>query len=275
MVECVNNFFIIDDKVVESLDFEQMKPSDGFSIYEVLRVINGKPLFLEKHLERLFNSASISEYSLWMDRNDVTLKVAHLIGVNRVQNGNIKILFNFVDCCQDGEKHFYAYFLKHKYPTDEMYRLGVETMLFYAERYNPNAKVVHPQLRIETQKAIAENNIYEVILVDRNGYITEGSKSNVFFIIDDCVFTAPAEDVLPGVTRNNVVDICKSLNMNLKEEKIHERDLKRVKSAFITGTSPKVLPINRINELKLDTNSKLLNQLVLEYNKLIDSYFVE
>ena len=83
--------------------------------------------------------------------------------------------------------------------------------LYFGERENPNAKIINLSFREKVNKKIREKNAYEAILVDRKGYITEGSKSNIFMIKDNMLLTSPVKAVLPGVTRGEIIDIAEEV----------------------------------------------------------------
>ena len=72
--------------------------------------------------------------------------------------------------------------IPHAYPTSEDYKQGVPTLTYSAMRENPGVKYINTDLRTRTNRLIKQKQVYEVLLVDKEGYITEGSRSNVFFI---------------------------------------------------------------------------------------------
>jgi D-alanine transaminase len=91
-----------------------------------------------------------------------------------------------------------------------------------------------------------ENGLKECIFV-RNGLITEGSHSNIFFIIDGTLFTHPESNyVLSGVTRKNILRIAQELGINIREEAVLENRIRFIQEAFITNTSAEVTPITEI-----------------------------
>jgi branched-chain amino acid aminotransferase len=122
-------------------------------------------------------------------------------------------------------------------------------------------------LRDATDAAIKEHSLYEVILVDKNGQITEGSRSNIFFIKDGEVYTSPLHQVLPGVTRGKIVEIIRSKGIAIHEEPINESDVKSFDAAFISGTSPKVLPISSIGDVTYDVDEPLLRDIMNWYDQ--------
>lgn len=195
-------------------------------------------------------------------------KINRLIEINKVSIGNIKLVFNFN---KEKNNKFLCYFLKHNYPEDIEYKNGVRTILYHGERENPNAKVINIDFRKAVGEKIKEQKAYEAILIDKNGYITEGSKSNIFMIKDSKVITSPVEKVLPGITRQNIIDVCKNLNLDIDEEKVHYKDIEKLEGLFISGTSPKVLPIKSVDEMEFKSSkNKLILSIMEGYNKAIE-----
>jgi branched-chain amino acid aminotransferase len=265
----------MDSKVLNSEEFSDSRTIEGTSLYEVVRVIDGVPLFLEKHLERLKNSAHIVNLKLWLNIEDIKAKMLELISVNKVEEGNIKIVFNYKNEELKQHKTFLAYFLKHHYPSDKQYSEGVGTVLCFKERNNPNAKVINTNLKNDTDEMIKKSGAYEAILVDRNGNITEGSRSNIFMVKGDTVVTAPLEDVLPGITRQVIIDICRNENIKFAEEKINYKDIDKLDALFITGTSPKVLPINTVNDYIFTSGANIIVENIMKaYNRIIHNYMI-
>lgn len=268
MNECINEYYILNEEKINTKYFDDRYLKEGKALYEVIRIINGVPLYLEEHLERLKNTAKLTNDKLWLDLNEVTKSIFKLIDINDIKYGNIKMVFNFNKC-----NNFLVYFVEHHYPTEDMYLNGVKTIFYHGERKNPNAKVIDVNFRKGAQDEIKKHNAFEAILVDRNGFITEGSKSNIFMIKGDDVLTSPLKDVLPGVTRAKIIDLCIKNNINILEKQVKYTDIDKLDAAFISGTSPKVLPIKFINDFELNsTKNKILNIIKQEYDKDIKLY---
>ena len=132
---------------------------------------------------------------------------------------------------------------------------------------NPNIKAMDQELRDRTDEAIRAGGLYEVLLTDRNGCITEGSRSNVFFIRGNDVYTSPSEKVLLGVTRSKVIEIIQEEGFGLHYESVKKDDLASFDAAFISGTSPKVLPISSIGDEKYDVDEPLLRDIMRWYDE--------
>ena len=269
MSECYSNKFILNgtSRVKENFD-DNILRRKGI-VYEVIRVIDGVPLFLEKHLERMNNSFSLINKEMKYDKEEIKEQIETLIKEVNVFEGNIKLLMD----SESDERNLLVYFVKHSYPTNDQYENGVDTTLFFGERENPNAKIVNADFRTLVNEQISEKNCYEAILVDRNGFITEGSKSNIFMVRNEEILTSPLEDVLPGVTRGSIIDICKENNILIREEKVSYKDINSLDGMFITGTSPKILPIAIVDKITLNSpKNTLILKLIRLYNEKIDEY---
>lgn len=268
MGDAVLKQFIYNEKLFDISEFEKIYKDKYPSVYEVIRVIDGIPLFLEEHYQRFVNSFAILGYELKQSYDDIKNLLYYLIKANGVINNNVKIVINNLDCSNDS----YFFFIKSKYPDENMYRNGVKTFLYKAERKNPNAKVIDNDLRGTINKLIAEGNFYEAILVSNKGEITEGSRSNLFFIKDDYVVTAPNKDVLKGITRQRIISLCEKENIRVLEEPIPSDNIKCFQAAFICGTSPKVLPISKIDELSFSLDNSVLSKIMNAYDREIQNY---
>jgi len=249
-------------------EFNEERLKKGTSIYDVVRIKEGTPLFLEVHLSRLHQSANHIQRKLWLSDNEIKTKIQQLAQINEVKEGNLKLVFNYFE----NQETFLAYFVQHQYPSSEQYQQGVKTVLFQAIRETPNAKIINPWLRSTTDEIKEKTKVYEIILLDRLGNITEGSRSNIFLIRNNTLFTAPLEDVLPGTARQRVLDICDRENIRVEEKRTYFEELPKFDAAFITGTSPMILPISRINSLSMDVKHPLLERLIKAHDLMISNY---
>jgi branched-chain amino acid aminotransferase len=151
---------------------------------------------------------------------------------------------------------------------------GVHTILFSGERIRPNIKTLKDSFREQVQALRESSNAYEALLTDESGHITEGSRSNVFFMgKEGKLYTSPTQSVLKGVTRTQVMEICSRLGLTVLEKTIHTRDLKDIQGAFITGTTVDVTPIRSIDNIIFDsTNIPLIRKILAEYEKKMIQY---
>ncbi|MBU8891243.1 MAG: aminotransferase class IV [Bacteroidales bacterium] len=274
-MECSGNFYLHNFKFIKSDHFDDSFLKNGISIYEVIRIENGVPLFLENHLNRLYKSSEISNFSINESYCDFETLTGELITKNNILRGKIKIIVQFNTVNGDKEKNLLIYFTPHYFPTSEECKKGVKTGFCKAIRLNPQVKILNSEARIRANDTIAEKKLFEVILQDNDGFITEGSRSNVFFIKDDELITPPESDVLQGITRLNIIRLCKSENIKLKEKKIHISEISEMDSAFLSGTSLKILPVNNIDSFEFYTQNQVLQKISGLYNKSIEDYINE
>ena len=260
----LHRLYIEDDAVREVKEFTA--PA-GIEIYEVVRVMEGVPLFLEDHLKRFYHSAWLLHLEIPLGEGQIFQRLRDLIRVNGIEEGNIRFSWTFRP-----SGRFLAYFIPHKYPSEEEFRLGVACGLLKAERHDPNAKVVQAGLRAEADRKIREEGWYEVLLISGKGLITEGSRSNVFFIREGVLRTAPDGDILPGITRQKVLQLIHGEGLRLEARSLTPEELESAEAAFLTGTSPGVLPICRVESLALPVNHPCVNRLAGAYNGMIRDY---
>jgi branched-chain amino acid aminotransferase len=153
-----------------------------------------------------------------------------------------------------------------------MYRDGVNTELFKAIRINPNAKIAHSDARDAIGRFLRSRKLYEVLLVNNEDRLTEGSKSNVFFIKGQEIVTPPGEQVLKGITRSKVIDLCHQFTFTFTERIISMNQLSEFDAAFLTGTSPKILPVRRIGTITYKPDHPIINSLSCAYDALVSAY---
>ncbi|SKA84865.1 branched-chain amino acid aminotransferase [Caloramator quimbayensis] len=267
MTEAVLNSFIHNNKIYNVSEFDNIYSEKFPSIYEVIRIIDKVPIFLEEHYERLKHSAEIIGYKLNLSIESIKENINKMIELNYVDNYNIKIVLNDFNL----NLNEYYYFIKSTYPEPKMYKEGVKACLYHAVRENPNAKIINAELRNEINNILNKGKYYEAILVN-NGEITEGSRSNIFFIKDDSLYTSPLSKVLPGITRQKILNLCQKNNINIYEYPIYANEIESYDAAFISGTSPKVLPISKINDISFNTQNKLLLKIMNLYDEEIKIY---
>jgi branched-chain amino acid aminotransferase len=92
------------------------------------------------------------------------------------------------------------------------------------------------------------NGYDEAMLIDMNGYAAEGPGANLFIEVDGVLFTPPAGNILPGITRATVFEICEELGIPVAEKHFTPDEMKKADSAFYCGTAAEVIGIASLDE---------------------------
>jgi branched-chain amino acid aminotransferase len=269
MQECLGNLYIHNGTLTHTAHFDNHFLNYPHYVYEVFRVIDGVALFLEDHLNRLKETCNLSEHCPGFSSGDIYRQVYEVIKANNFRFGNMKMVLYNDD---QKKRHFLIYITSHQYPTSQQFENGVPVALFRGIRANPNAKVMDVRLRNAANLVKEEMEVYETLLVDDEGCITEGSRSNVFFFRNGKVITPPLQDVLPGITRKHIIEVCRNLSIPMVEEKVPARSIVAMEAAFISGTSRKVLPVNHIDNIEFDANHPVTRQIQNAFNQVVEKY---
>ena len=265
MNSCFRQYFIKNGMVISQSIFKLPINFDS-CIYEVIRIINGVPLFLEDHINRFEASIKLKNipYSFETIKSDIKLLLAN----NLYVDGNIKIEL-YVN---KNELNLFSYYIEHHYPSDFEYKNGVQLKSIIAERSIPNVKIVHNSIKLRVDKILEDKSLYEVLLVNNQDLITEGSRSNIYFLKLNKIYTAPGNLVLMGITRKYVLKVIQSLNLEIVEEPVLFNDIGSFDGAFLSGTSPKILPINKIDEYRFNTKLNIYSLIYDRYAQIIKEY---
>lgn len=234
--------------------------------YEVVRLIDGKLLFLPDHLERLRHSLSGSGTD-YPGNHKIIKNLGLLIKENPFGAGNIRICLNQSN---GNEPVLKCYFIPYVYPDTTMYKKGVKLVTYPHARPNPGIKKWDDLFRSSVGKYIREHGVYETALINPKKQITEGSRSNIFYIDRaGSLITIPDKHILPGITRKYVLEIAEKKGVRILEKTMPIEELDNLVSVFISGTSPKVLPVKQIDDYCFDVDHPLLHLLMNQFEKLV------
>lgn len=246
---------IIKDGEIAPLSDQIETGADG-EIYELFRVENKRPVFLKEHLARFKNTLKVAGKTLECFDKIESL-VEWLLLCNTIKDCNIRL-------CLSRNGLFQGGFVASSFPTKQMYDSGVRVGILKAMREKPQAKIYHADMRSKADKQQESTETYESLLVDKNGNITEGSRSNVFFIKGETLFTAPDNLVLGGIIRQKVLDICRRKGIKTVMQSVAVDSIADYDAAFISSTPARVLPIVMIGETPLARNNNTLNLIMDE-----------
>jgi branched-chain amino acid aminotransferase len=260
----LGNTYVRNNKAADVSGYLPDMSADIF--YEVLRLMDGKILFLHDHLERL--QASISGSGIAYPGNSMIIEnLALLVRENPFQKGNIRIS---LQGSGGRDTDLQCYFIPYFYPDPDMYDKGVSLHIYPHVRPNPGIKKWDDQFRKAVSAYMLTHKVYEVVLKNPQNQITEGSRSNIFFIDgEDRLITPPSSDVLRGITRKYVLEIASMEGLQILEKRMAVEALKDMDAVFISGTSPKVLPVNQIDEYSYCADHRVLRMLMEKFEVLV------
>lgn len=262
--------FLYNGTLLPASEFDPSKATKYPSVYEVIRVIGGVPLFWEAHLDRLQKSIAMAGSSYRCCRENLHQQMQWLIRENRVTNYNMKIILNNFN--NSSTPQTYLFFITTRYPTSEELSQGVAVITHQAERSNPNAKIISVDFRDPILKALQQSGAYEALLMNQRGEITEGSRSNFFVIKDGVFFTPPADRILEGITRQVVIRLLQRLGFTLITAPMTINFLQESDGLFLTGTSPGILPVNRVDDHPFNIDLKPMQDLQKLFHHFIQTY---
>ena len=266
MITIVSEKNIKNGKIITKQSLEEFLEKDNAKIYEVIRVIDKKPIFLKEHFDRMINSIKLSNLNCNIEFEHFKNSIELLIEENAFENCNVRVSYY-----NQNEPITLMYFVKSSYPNKDLYDNGINVVTVKKHRKNPNIKLYESNLRDSIDKILSEKEAFEAILINEDDSISEGSKSNVFFVKGDKLVTSVDSAVLLGVTREKVIDVCKKNGIEVEKRIIYVTELNDFNGAFITGTSINVLPIKKLDNILYNSsnndNIKRISNLFLNETK--------
>jgi D-alanine transaminase len=124
---------------------------------------------------------------------------------------------------------------------------------------------------ILAKQQATEAKAFEAILI-KNGFVTEGSSSNVMIYEGGLVKTPPLDDsILPGVTRQEIIEIAKMEGLKVQEDMISQDELEAANEVFLVGTTIEVLPVTTLDGKPVGPGvpGKVTNLLARKFEALI------
>jgi D-alanine transaminase len=244
-----NGKFVAREEIAISPDDRGFLLADG--IYEVARWYQGFFYDIDGHLNRL--RRSLRELRInWSDSDQYPSISQELIKRNGLEGANAMVYFQVTRGASPRSHAFpspevhptvYAYAFTFE-PETAARTNGIKVMLKEDIRWS-RCDIKSIALLANTLSFQEANQIgmKECIFV-RNGLITEGTRSNIFFVVDGTLFTHPESNfILSGVTRKNILRIAGDAGIKIREEALPENRLRFAAEAFISNTSSEVTPV--------------------------------
>lgn len=252
----------------------------GDGVYEVIPVYAGKPFRLAHHLQRLANSLAAVRIDDPHSEEEWQGLIAELIS----RNGG-------------GDQSVYLQVTRGIAPRDHRFPEGSRPTVFLMS--NPFRPVPEAELRegvtavtlndirweychiksiallpnILLRQQAVEQGAAEAILL-RQGEVTEGAASNVFIVSDGVIVTPPKGDcLLPGITRDLVVELAMEHALECEERPIPEAELRRAQEIWLTSSTREILPVTRLDAIPVGDGQPgpLWHTMIGHYRRFVDA----
>jgi D-alanine transaminase len=245
----INGKFLPKENVIISPDDRGFLFADG--VYEVARWYEGFFYDMNSHVTRL--KRSLRELRINWDNSDLFPSISNdLIKLNKLETQPALIYLQVTRGAANRTHFFPSPEVKPTVyaqawgfvPETESKKIGIKVMLKEDIRWTRcDIKSVALLPNTLSFQEAYENGMKECIFV-RNGLITEGSHSNIFFVIEETLITHPESNhILSGVTRKNILRIAQDSGIKIREEALQENRIRFVREAFITNTSAEIAPV--------------------------------
>lgn len=244
----------------------------GLAVFEGIRCYStekGPAVFrLKDHVERLFKSAHIFTIKIPFTEEEITEAIKETIRVNKIDSCYIRpIVFIGYGAMglypKNNPVHVaIAVWSWGAYLGEEGLQKGirVKTSSFIRNHVNSNmsrGKVAGYYVNSQLAKIEAISCGYdEAVLLDTEGYVSEGSGENIFIVRKGALKTTPLTSILEGITRDTVITVAKDLGIEVKEERFTRDELYISDEAFFTGTAAEITPIREVDGRVIGAGSR-------------------
>jgi len=256
----------------------------GHGIWDSLRYHENKFIFLKLHLDRLYKDAKLTDIKIPLNRKQITALLHKTVKLNQIKtDGHLRIIVSrgikstpYQSPKVTITEPSIIIIPEFKKPDTKVYKKGLKLVTVKTIRGPLN--VQNPQINslsklncilacIEAQKKGAD----EALMFDINRNIATCNSTHFFFIKNKCVYTSTGKYCVTGITRQKIIDICKSKKIKVYQKNFKLKDVLNADEAFVTGTFAGIVGVNQINKKKFKINKdNLTNRLSQYYLDLIN-----
>lgn len=232
----------------------------GDGIYETMRAYDGIVFMLDRHIERLNRSASLIQ--LTVPSPDVIRDAVYeTIRSNGLKSVYVRVTVSrgkgpigldpalcpkptFVVIAQEFREY------PEKYYTEGVKFIIAKTRRNLIEALNPKIKSLNFLNNILAKIEAKERGAYEAVMLNAEGFISEGTVCNIFFVKDNILCTpSVAMGVLDGITRELVIDLAKEAGIQVREGSYRPEDFFSASEVFFTNTTSEVMPVSQVEDV--------------------------
>ena len=251
----------------------------GDAVYEV--IVFNKNIFydFDGHIHRLFKSLTSLEIKFSLSSSSLKIIINNLIRLNKANIGSIYIQVS--RGVAERNHSFHGLNIKPiltiivtKKSNIENNLNGVKAITLNDNRWSrPDIKTTQLLPNVLAKTLANKNNAYESIFIDDEGFVTEGSSSNIWVLNKENQLITRNLDgkILSGITRNSISLFAKKNNIAVIEKKFTQIELYDAREVFLTSASSFIMPIVQIDDQNI--NQGLVGNISLELRKLYFNNF--
>ena len=241
----------------------------GLAAFEGLRCYKGKTgsaIFkLHEHVDRLFDSAHIGMMQIPYDKKQVADAIVETVRVNKLDACYIRPLLYIgygamgVYPAENPIKLTIAAWKWGTYLGDEALANGMRARVSSFTRHHVNVSMTRGKISgyyvnsILAKYEAKRDGYDEAILLDPEGYVSEGTGENIFIVRKGRLKTTPLTSILEGITRNAVIDIAREQQIAIIEERFTRDEMYIADEVFVTGTAAELTPVREIDNRRIGT----------------------
>lgn len=227
----------------------------GDGVYEVIPAYGRQPFRLQHHLQRLDNSLQAVKIHQPLSNSQWQQLIEQLIEKNNYHDQSIYLQVTRGVAPRDhrfpDEEKATVFIMtspQEKQPV-EIAQLGIHAVTLADNRWqNCHIKSISLLPNVLLRQQAVEQDAQEAILI-RDDNATEGAASNLFIVLNNCLITPPKSPLLlPGVTRDLVVEIAAQQGICCKEQAISSNELQQAEEIWLTSSSKEILPVTQLND---------------------------
>ncbi len=237
----------------------------GYAAFDFFGIVNGKPFYLERHLDRFFRTMEIMRLEIAFSKQQVKDIVSEIVSRNQYSDFFIKLFAHPIETFSEPtiESEFYAVPVIIKSDSSFDYEHGIKLISKAYQRFLPEAKSTNYLPLVYWQSEIIEQKAVDVLYYSE-GCIRETSRGNIFMVKDDIVYT-PHEKILKGISRSIVLDILREKGISFMEQSIPLKFIEAADEVFLSSTTKLILPVTTIDSAKIrDGNVGVYTKGIME-----------
>jgi branched-chain amino acid aminotransferase len=246
MYSFFNNEFLPADKTF--IHVSDLATQRGYGIFDFFKVVNGRLLFIEDYLDRFYRSAENMRLLISLSREELKKIMEELIAKNGQSDCGIKMILTggySPDGYEIGSPNLMITQHKLTMPSPDILESGVKIITHEYVRDIPQVKTINYLMGIWLQRAVKDQRAYDV-LYHMNGQVSEFPRCNIFIVRKDGMVVTPANRVLHGITRKNILSMSGN-KFTIREGEVTLKEVLAAHEIFLTSTTKRIIPIVQVD----------------------------